>query len=596
MATALTRINDKTTAGRLQRCGRSLFAGVAVWLGISTAGFATTTFERNVSSPHDLEWGTVLFDYYQQDYFSALIEYDYAYTLDNPLAHNQSGRLLQGGMLLSYGIPDDSNEIFQSLLGENIATPVRNAAWYYLAKLLYHKAEPVKAAAALQRIEGELPPQLRTEYHYLATLINNKGERLPTTEKVISTLPRRNPHYSYLLFNYAINQLARDEAEAALVNLQRVTQFADHSEELANLADRARHGMAQLALKEGDLLAAWSHLQSIRTTGLYSNRGLLSYAWTAIKLEQFNAAIPALQILNDRSIAIPEVQEAKVLLAHLYEQEGSPRKALKSNLLAIEAFNAGLESVAEARRIIGRQDVPKEFITNFDAIVGQSDWYSIEPTVDYQKLTPFVIDLISSHAFSETLKELTDLYTIQGNLLHWDTQSEQHRLILDSAASKEFGGEHKHLIAQRDQLTRELKNKKSDLKLFALTLAEKDQQRLTALVDAIERELALLNSRIEKLKQADKPYRQPAAYKGMVSENHQRIRLKLQQTNRYIETLEPVMRSLVNAELQRHEDRMQYYLAQSRLAKARLYDTTLMTLDRAKSERSGDPADEEQAQ
>ncbi|TQV74209.1 tetratricopeptide repeat protein [Exilibacterium tricleocarpae] len=560
-------------------------AGLLLPLPICISAVANT-FEYNVSSRADLEWGNVLFDYYQQDYFSALIEYEYAHAIDNPLAHSKSGRLLQGGMLLSYGIPDDSHDIFQSLLNENTDTPVRNAAWYYLANLLYHKSDITKAYEALQKISGEIPKELHTEYHYLATLIKNSGEHLPGTEKILSTLPKNNPHYAYVLFNYAISQLQVGNGEDAVINLERVAGLSNSSPELANLGDRARHGLSQLALKQGNLPAAWSHLQSIRTTGLYSNRGLLTYAWTAIKLKQFNDAIAALQILNDRSIAIPEVQEAKVLLAHLYEQEGSPRKALKSNLLAIEAFDEGLAAVTEARRIIGLQDVPKEFISNFDVIVGQSDWYAIEPTVDYQKLTPFVIDLTASHAFSETLKELSDLYTIQKNLQYWDLQSTEHRLILDNASRKRLYDDQQALIAQRDKLKTALQNQKSDLKLFSLTLEEDDQEKLTALIDSIESELTQLNSRVEQLKKIKRPYQQPASYKTMVAGNHRHIKNKLKETKKYIETLEPVMRNLVNSELDRHEERMQYYLAQSRLAKARLYDTTLMTLDKARSNKA----------
>ena len=42
-----------------------------------------------------------------------------------------------------------------------------------------------------------------------------------------------------------------------------------------------------------------------------------------------------------------------------------------------------------------------------------------------------------------------------------------------------------------------------------------------------------------------------------------------------------VIRKLVNIELDKHESRIRYYWAQSRLAKARLYDATLTTLDKA---------------
>lgn len=552
-------------------------------LQINTLTLKAIENDPNVNSTADLEWGTVLFDYYQGDYLSALIEYEYVKDIGNKIALSANGNLLKGGMLLSYGMAEPAESIFLKLLNESTPIEVRNSAWFYLANLYYHKSEDLKAYNALEKVNGKIDTDLHTEYHYLATLISNQGKHLKTTEKIIDSLPKDSPHFAYILFNYAITQLEAGEKQKAIMNLDLVAKMGQLNPELSTLADRARHGLAQIMLEQGDTLRSWEYLKSIRTSGLYSNRALLTYAWTAIKLQQFNQAIPALAILDQRSISIPETQEAKVLLAHLFEQEGSPRKALKSNLLAIDAFEGGLEDIAEARSIIAKQDVPKEFIVNFEAIVGLSDWYAIEPTVEYSKLTPFVIDLTASKVFNETLKELSELYTIQNNLRYWSTQAEQHLLILKNTKQKRFEAEHKKIIGKATKLTKRLKNEKSDLKLFALTLEESEQTQLESLVDSTSRELEILNSRIDKLKQTKTAYQQPKKYQNELVEKHREVKQKLAKANQFVATLEPVMRSLINSELDKHQNRMSYYLAQSRLAKARLYDSTLMDIKKAKS-------------
>lgn len=571
-------MKESAIVGKLPSLFLSAAALVLFTLGIAKAQAAT---EENVTSTEDLEWGTVLYSYYQQDYLSALIEHQYVEAINNSQAKSKSGQLLKGGMLLSYGMAEPAEKIFQSLLNQNTDATVRNSAWYYLANLFYHKSEPEKAYSALQNIKGNISPDLHSEYHYLATLISNEGKHLATTEKLLSSLPKQNPLYAYILFNFAITQLEAGKVEQAISDLKQVSAMSQLTPELATLADRARHGLAQISLQQGDTISAWQFLRAIRTSGLYSNRALLTYAWTAIKLKQFQEAIPALMILDERSIAIPEVQEAKVLLAHLYEQEGSPRKALKSNLLAIDAFEQGLKDIQEARRIIEKQDVPKEFIINFDTIVGQSDWYAMEPTVDYDKLTPFVIDLISSNAFNETLRELSDLYTIQNNLSYWSVQANEHSLILNNTNKKTYQDTQREMLKKTEAIKKRLDNKKSELNLYALTLDEEERQKLTALIESTDKQIALLNSRIEQLKRVEKPYQQPKGFKKVVANKHKEIKQKIKKTNRYIATLEPVLRNLIKAELDKHEDRMRYYSAQSRLAKARLYDTTLMNIKKA---------------
>jgi hypothetical protein len=535
------------------------------------------------ASTSELEYGVVLFDFFQQDYFSALIEQSYAEAIENPSAKNSRGQVLKGGMMLSYGMTDESKKIFDQLLDITSSEAVKNRAWFYLAKLFYGKSDLPNAAEALNQVSGKIPDDLHADYHYLATLLNKKGDHLGGSEATLNAVAKDATYYPYLLFNLAILQLQDGNLETAVKNLETVTRFSGASEELSLLADRARHGLSELAVQHGRLPQAWIYLKDIRTTGLYSNRALLSYAWAAINLKQFNVAIPALELLNNRSIAIPEVQEAKVLLAHLYEQEGSPRKALRSNLIAEKEYQLGIDMVADARDVLRMQDVPREFIQNLDAMIDDTDWYSARPSVDYKKLTPFLIDLMANHPFNETLRELADLYAIEENLKYWLIQAREHQLILENAGGKTFDDSVLELVKQSTGFKQDFAAQNTELRLYTLTLEESEQDRLTALMQTTERELALLGGKIEKLKTYQAPYQQPASYQQMVADKHQQITDQLAETEKFISSFEATMRNLVNAELDVHEERMRYYSAQSRLAKARLYDMTLLSLEKAKS-------------
>lgn len=561
----------------------SLQRGVASWLGAACIAMSAGLAHAEASSRAELEFGTVLFDYYQQAYFDALVEYEYNQALGNSVAASADGQVLNGGMLLSYGLPDESLRIFQAVLARSEPEPIRNRAWYYLAKLYYNKSEQAKAADALRRVQGEVPKDIHLLYHYLATLINISGKHLNDAQKNVDKLSPQTPYYPYLSFNLAIGHLQNGQLVEAVAKLEKVTDYAGQGEELSVLADRAKHGLAMLAVQAGNFPQAWAYLKGIRTTGLYSNRALLTYAWSAIKLQRFNDAIPALEILNERHIAIPEVQEAKVLLAHLYEQEGSPRKALKANLLAEKEFDLGVAKVAEARRIIGLRDVPREFIANLDAIMDDSDWYGTEPSVNYQALTPFLIDLMASHAFNETLRELADLYAIRDNLSEWAAQANQHLLILASSSAKSFNENLKTSIAKSAELRNEFKEQNQELRLYALTLEVAEQERFKVLMKSLGAELDWLDEKIKKLQTVEAPYLPPANMHDVVVAKHRDIQRELVRTEKLISVLEPIMRSLVNAELDKHEERMRYYWAQSRLAKARLYDSTLLELERART-------------
>jgi len=544
--------------------------------GVGTGHAAV--IDSHIQSKAELEHGLVLYEFYQQHYFGALVENAYALAIDNPISKSDKGEVLRGGLMLSYGMADDARAVFEALLGANAPPLIRNRAWYFLAKFYYNKSDLANAARSLGQIEGEIPEDLNFDYHYLSTLVKSSRRTLAEGDDVFDKSLVESPQYPYLLFNLAIGQLKGGDIVKAVENLEEVAVFEGGSEEYAVLSDRARHGLAQVAIQKGRFDEAWAYLTQIRTTGLYSNRALLGYAWAAIKLKRFADATAALQLLNGRSIASPEVQEAKVLLAHLYEQEGSPRKALKANLIAIKEFQSGVAMVNEARRIIDQKEVPREFITNMDAIMDDSDWHSAAPSVDYKNLTPFLIDLMASHPFHETLKELGDLYSMRSNLRYWLVQAKEHLIIMDNSTQKSFDNKSLALVKESRSLNERFGEQKSELNLLNLTLDETDQERVDILLKSTNEELAILDEKVGQFENLKQVYTLPSTYREDVDVLHKRIKVLLQKTDLNIVKLEPVMRSLVKAELDKHEDRMNYYWAQSRLAKARLYDTTLSTL------------------
>ncbi|MBX2858581.1 MAG: hypothetical protein KTR17_07950 [Cellvibrionaceae bacterium] len=540
--------------------------------------------KSHVKSRSELDYGPVLYEFYQQNYFHALIENETALTKQNPQAHSANGQLLKGGMLLNYGLPDDSLSLFKALLDQKSKPDVRQKAWFHLGKLYYQQSNFAGAKDSIDRVSGELNPDMHLEYHYLASLVGSEGRHVKGEADFFQNVdPKQSVRFYYLMFNLAVTELRSGKVALAVDRLEKVAMYSGDIDELLSLADRAKHGLAQMAIQAGDAIAARYYLTGIRTTGLYSNRALLTYAWTAIKAESFEEAIPALELLNSRSIAIPEVQEAKVLLAHLYEQEGSPRKALRANLLAEKAFKKGIAMLGEARKILEKRTVPREFIQNLEEIVDASNWYRANATVDYGKLTPFLIDLMSSNSFHETLKDLAALYSLEGNLVYWWSQTAEHQLILKNSEQKNVMGKLQAMLVRSQDINESLRDQKTEIRLKTLSLSKRERGRFNSLIETSEKELQELEEKIRQLGEADKPYVQPKEYRQWVGLNHKHLGKKLSLTREYILQLEPVVRVLANSELDKHESRMQYYWAQSRLAKARLYDTTLLELENARS-------------
>jgi len=184
---------------------------------------------------------------------------------------------------------------------------------------------------------------------------------------------------------------------------------------------------------------------------------------------------------------------------------------------------------------------------------------------------------------SETLKELADLYAIQDNLNYWSDQAIQHMLVLREAEAKTFSDKIKNSFEASIEIRNKLIDQSQELRLHTLTLEVEDQKRFQVLLKSMEKELNGLDDRINQLKSVKEPYSPPKNTHSIVKQKHRQIQEHLERTQEHIEVLEPILRNLVNSELDKHEERMRYYWAQSRLAKARLYDSTLLELERART-------------
>ncbi|MCT7357779.1 tetratricopeptide repeat protein [Thalassolituus pacificus] len=533
----------------------------------------------------DLEYGGILFDYYQQDYFSALVQYGYANSQNALQHHGNEARLLKGGMTLSYGIAGQAEDIFSQLLTPEVAAEQRNRAWFYLAKLYYQKADTPRAAHALMQINGQVPQEIAGEYNYLATLINIRNRQTDAANAGIDQLSDNLRFQPYLIYNLAVSQLQSGKTDEAMANLNRVmTAAVTHkSEELAVLADRARHALAQLEMTQGNLLSAWNYLQGVRTTGLYSNRALLTYAWAAIKLKRYSDAVPALRLLDQRSITIPETQEAKVLLAHVYETEGAKRSSLKQYLLAEKSFKEGLNAIEMARKVIASQEIPQEFVINLEAMLDESDWYGMQPSLDYNKLTPFLTELMASNNFYSVIKELRDLYGIRRNLQFWQMQIHEHELII--RIRRDQTGMEK-LMADVNASQKQFRFYKDGLmeqKLTTLTLSERDQERFTSLWQNTQKDLELVGDKVTQVAAIKEPYKLSYQLQARSKKLAAQVEQELSNTNSLIRSLEKVMRGVITAELDKHEERIRYYWAQARLGKARLYDKALNNIEDSSS-------------
>jgi tetratricopeptide (TPR) repeat protein len=554
---------------------------------------------NSMTSAHevkDLKYGVVLFEFYQQKYFETLVEYEYAAERGGIQNHGNYPELLKGGVSLSYGLDVQAKNIFSRLIAEQSPEDVQNRAWFYLAKMLYLRGEIERAATVLSNVKGPMSQDIDQEYRYLAALINIKLGYFDEAETISSGFEKDSTYAPYLYFNLGVALGKQRDYQRAVGSLEKSASYADGSDELDRLADRAHMAMAFLYADQQDFADAYAEIKNVSTTGVTSNRALLGSGWASVNSGAYREALAPLTVLQQRSMAIPEVQEAVLLVPHVYEKLELPGRAAQGFIKADQRYGSALEQVETAKEALADADVLELFVRNLDDILGESDWFGTAPSVSLNSLSPFLLELMSDHSFQSVLKDLRDLYAIRNNLNHWKAKRDDFEVIIKARSASLDAKGRKGEIETSARRLDELEEAQGELSKRAASLGKDDHERVQWLLEDIQSEMSTAREMLGQLEASPGVDIDTESYAQLVRDNMKVLDEELEETNELIGKVENVLLELVNSELEIHRERLEYYRIQAQLAKVRILDKSLSDLDAPAENREPDqPAGREPA-
>ena len=194
---------DRGGAKGLRRFCSLLLMLFALW-GVNTAQAA------NIKEVRDLPYGEVLFYFFQSEYFTALTRLSGAIQEERVDNHKDESELLLGGMYLSYGMHTDADAIFRRLLNDNVSESVSNRAWFYLAKILYHRGYLQDSEHALSQVRGRLSGELEGEMQFLSALVLMRQNRYAEAVQVLNDWTGPSKWQAYARYNLGVALVRTD--------------------------------------------------------------------------------------------------------------------------------------------------------------------------------------------------------------------------------------------------------------------------------------------------------------------------------------------------------------------------------------------------
>jgi hypothetical protein len=412
--------------GRIQHALRRLSGAVLLASAAATAAAADAPM-RSVEEPH---YGDGLFHFYQEQYFTAITALMVSQHFQRVARHADEAEVLRGGMLLSYGMHREAGEVFARLIEKGAPPPVRDRAWFYLAKIRYQRGYLADAKDALGRIDKPLPGALEEERALLHANLLIALADYAGAVKVLSALggidlPRKGvePGASgvpYARFNLGVALIKNGDAAQGSALLDQIGSAPASDEEQRGLRDRANLALGFAALAQKQPEKARGFLERVRLNGLQANKALLGYGWAAAELKNPKQALVPWMELAQRDPHDAAALEARIAVPYAYAELGARGQALARYNQAIAAFeresralDGSIASVRSGLLLTGLLE------RNPGSEMG---WFWNIGTLPSASALPHaghLAPLLAQHEFQEAFKNYRDLQFLSRNLRGW---------------------------------------------------------------------------------------------------------------------------------------------------------------------------------
>ena len=449
----------------------------------------------------DLHYGMVLYEFYQDNYYSAAVNLITAQAQKRLEHSDNEARLLLGGLYLSYGLHQEAENIFQNVIDEGASAQVRDRAWFFLGKIRYHKQLFSEAELALNRVGGSLDKVLQEEFHTLRSNLLMAQKKYPeAVQSLLRTSDNKKRDIddlgdaNYVRFNLGVALIRAGEEQEGLKLVQQVGVLRSNDPDMKALRDKANLAIGYSLIKK-DPVNARIYLQRVRLQGPYSNRALLGLGWAEVELQRYERALVPWQELASRNRNDVAVFESLLAIGNALERLRVYPQAMTSYQNAINQYEKELVYLELTVAAVKSGRLWIDLLSQ--TTQNEMGWFWEAELLPSTPEARYLPNMMAGHGFHEAIKNLRDLKFLQNKLDRWSDEIpaleymlELRRKTYESQVNKLTPEETKnHVIdvrTTRDIYAAELRSIEANNNFMALA-TEKEQKHFERLASAEEK-------------------------------------------------------------------------------------------------------------
>ena len=400
-----------------------------------TSAPASTSAPKALKDPY---FGEALYYAFQGEWFNAIARLDTElmqhYGVDEPELdtlhyHINQAEFDVGDFELAYRMHQRAGRAITAVIEGNVAQPVRNEAVFRLARIYFQKDQPVNARYAVERIKGVVPDNIRDDLDFLRAQIFMANGRFAEAASTLKDLQGAKGLEGFASYNLGIALIGDGKELEGRRYLDHTGQIETNDELTLAIRDKANLVLGSKLLNEKDYEGAKQMLDRVRLTGPFSSRALLASGWADAFRGRFERALVPWSVLVTREVTDASVQEAMLALPYAYGKlnVSSTAAVVYSNSLKkfgteIDKLGVSIKSIRDGRflQALVREELKQD-----------ADWVVRLRELPDTPETYYLLDLMASHDFQESLKNYLDLEQLRQKLDGWERDLDAFEGIIE---------------------------------------------------------------------------------------------------------------------------------------------------------------------
>jgi hypothetical protein len=426
----------------------------------------------------DLYFGEALYYAFQGDWFDAISRLDTElmqhHRLDEPERDTLYYYINQaefdvGDFELAYRMHQRAGRAITAVIEGNVEEPVRNEAIFRLARIYFQKSQPVNAQYAIDRISGKVPPEISNDLDFLRAQIFMANGRFAEATRILRNLQNDKDLEGFNTYNLGIALIRDGNKIEGRQYLDRTGRINSNDAITLAIKDKSNLVLGSKLLKEKQFEPAKQVLDRVRLSGPFSNRALLGSGWADAFQGHFERALVPWSTLVKREVTDASVQEAMLAVPYAYSKLDVYSKSALMYGNALEKFNTEIDKLGASIKSIREGHFLRALVR--EELKQDADWVVKLRKLPKTPETYYLLELMASHDFQESLKNYLDLEQLRKKLETWKGDLDAFEEIIENrrayyqpllpAIDKEFrrlDSQMRLRLEQRDRIEQRLKS------------------------------------------------------------------------------------------------------------------------------------------